>query len=210
MSASAFRRRPLATDPPLTSEILLRRLLQEHAGLLQQVSHLRAWQPRLDYDDVTGLGTRRYFDARVTEELSRAERNPSCAGSLVLLDVENLGATRARDGTAISNRALRWVAKVLKECLRISDVACRGGDRFMAVLCDTDAFAACEVVARLRDEIARAQGQRWFPSSVSIGVAAWPDDAFTLSALIAIAAVRLVEDRRRRREQLRPHLILLP
>ena len=184
--------------------------MQEHAGLLQQVNHLRASRPGLDYDDVTGLGTRRYFDARVNEELSRAQGNPSCAGSLVLLDVEDLGATRARHGPAVGNRSLRWVAKVLKECLRMSDVACRGGDRFMAVLCDTDTFGAWEVVARLRGEIGRAQGQRWSPSSVSMGAAAWPDDAFTLSSLIAIASARLIEDRGRRREQLRPRLILIP
>jgi diguanylate cyclase (GGDEF)-like protein len=190
--------------------MLLRQLVEEHAGLLQQLNHLRASQPANDYDDLTGLGTRRYFEARVAEELSRAERDPSCGGSLMLIDVDELDATRARHGPAVGDRALRWVAKVLKECLRMTDVACRGGDRFMAILCDTSVFGAGEATARLRAQLNRAQGQRWFPGAVSIGSAVWPDDAFTVSALTAIAAVRLLEDRRRRREQQRPHLILLP
>ncbi len=210
MSAPVIRRRSLATDPLLTGPELLRRLLQEHAGLLQQVSHLRAAQPRADHDQLTGLGTRRYLEARVLEELSRAEDNPSCAGSLLLMEVEQLGAARARHGTAVGNRGLRWVAKVLREHLRACDVACRGGDRFMAVLCDTDGFGAAEVVGRVRGEVERARGERWAPPSVSIGVAAWPDDAFTLPSLIAIAAVRALEDRQRRSAQLRPHLVLLP
>jgi diguanylate cyclase (GGDEF)-like protein len=210
MSASAFRRRSRATDPFLTGEALLRRLLQEHAGLLQQVSHLRASQPRVDYDRLTGLRTRRYFEARVAEELSRADGNPSCSGSLVLMSAEDLGSTRVHHGTAVGNRALRWIAKVLRECLRGSDVACRSGDRFMALLCDTDSFGTAEVVGRLRGEIGRAQGLRWFPGALSVGVAAWPGDAFTLPSLNAIAAVRLHEDRQRRRVQRRPHLILIP
>jgi diguanylate cyclase (GGDEF)-like protein len=210
MSAFAFRRRPRATDPLLTGEELLRNLMQEHAGLLQQVNHLRAAQPRVDYDPLTGLGTRRYFEARVVEELSRAERNPSCAGSLLLMDVDQLAAARAHHGPAVSNRTLRWVAKVLRETLRVSDVACRGGDRFLAVLCDTDRFGAAEVVGRLLGEIHRAEGRRWAPQAVSVGVAAWPEDGFTLSALITIAAVRLLEDRQRRRGLLRPRLALLP
>lgn len=210
MSVSAFRRRLRATDPFLSSEALLRQLLQEHAGLLQQVSELRAAQPRVDYDPLTGLGTRQYLEARVTEELSRAQGNLSCSGSLVLLNVDELGSTRVRHGTAVSNRTLRWVAKVLRECLRVSDVACRGGDRFMALLCDTDSFGAAEVVGRLRGELGRAEGLRWSPAAVSVGVAAWPDDAFTLSSLQAIAAVRLLEDRQRRGAQRRPHLSLIP
>ena len=189
---------------------MLRQLVEEHAGLLHQVKQLRAGQPANDHDDLTGLGTRRYFEARVAAELSRAERDPSCAGSLLLIDVDDVAATRARYGPAVGDRSLRWVAKVLKECLRMTDVACRGGDRFMAVLCDSSPFGAGEATARLRAQINRGQGQRWFPGAVSIGAAAWPDDAFTVSALVAIAAVRLLEDRRRRREQQRPHLILLP
>jgi diguanylate cyclase (GGDEF)-like protein len=211
MSASAFRRRPGAIDPLRTGQMMLRRLLDEHAGLLQQVTQLRASQPRSQYDDVTGLGTRRTFDTRVRQELSRVEHNPSCTGALLLMDVDDLDVMEGRHGSAVADRAVRWVAKVLKECLRVSDVACRGaGDQFMAIVCDTDSFGAGEVVARLRGEIARASGYRWSPASLSCGTAAWPVDALTTSALMAIASARLLEDRRRRQEQQRPHLVLLP
>ena len=210
MSASAFRR-SRGGDPFATGESLLRELLDEQAGLLQQVSHLRSSQPQADYDDLTGAGTRRYFEARVVEELSRAERNPSYTGSMMLLDVDDLAAARAQYGPTVGDRALRWVAKVLRESLRVGDVICRGGgDRFMAVLCDTPSFDTGEVVSRLRGQITRVRGHRWSAAAVSIGTAAWPDDAFTLPALTAIAAVRLLEDRQRRHAQARPQLILLP
>jgi diguanylate cyclase (GGDEF)-like protein len=190
--------------------MLLRRLLDEQAGLLLQVNRLRASQPQSHYDDLTGLGTRRYFEGRVVEELSRVRRNPSYAGALMLMDVDNLVAIRERHGPHMADRTVRWVAKVLKESLRVGDVVCRGGDQFMAILCDTNALGAGEAVARLRGEITRPSGYRWSPSSLSIGTSAWPDDGLTLSPLITIAAVRLREDQRRRREQERPRLILLP
>ena len=210
MSGSAFRR-SRGGDPFATDESLLRELLDEQAGLLQQVSRLRSSQPQNDYDDLTGVGTRRYFEARVIEELSRAERNSSYTGSMLLLDVDDLAAARTQHGPTVGDRALRWVAKVLKECLRMGDVACRGGgDRFMAVLCDTPSFDAGEVVSRLRGQITRVRGHRWSAEAISIGTAAWPDDAFTLPALTAIAAVRLLEDRQRRYAQARPQLVLLP
>ena len=191
--------------------MFLRRLLDEHAGLLSQVNELRASHPETDYDDLTGLGTRRYFEGRLEEELSRAQQNPSCAGALLLLDVADLALVRQRYGPCMSDRALRWVAKVLKERLRMTDITCRGGgSQFMAVLCDTDAFGAGEVVARLRGEMTGAQGYRWCPPSISFGTAAFPEDALTISALTAIAAVRLAEDSQRGRDQERPHLLLLP
>jgi len=193
MSASAFRRSLQASDPFVTGETLLRGLLDEHAGLLQQVNHLRSSQPQNELDALTGLGTRRYFEARVLEELSRAMRNPSYTGSMLLLDVDDLGVMRARYGPIVGDRALRWVAKVLRECLRTGDVVCRGGsDRFMAVLCDTPSFDTGEIVSRLRGEITRVRGHRWSSASISVGTAAWPDDAFTLPSLTAIAAVRLL------------------
>jgi diguanylate cyclase (GGDEF)-like protein len=211
MSASAFRRSLRASDPLATSEELLRELLDEQAGLLQQVSQLRSSQPHKDHDDLTGLGTRRYFEARVLEELSRAARNPSYTGAMLLLDVDDLHALRARYGPIVGDRALRWVAKVLRESLRMGDVVCRGGgDRFMAVLCDTPAFDTGEIVSRVRGQITRVRGHRWSDAPISVGTAAWPDDAFTLPALTAIAAVRLLEDRQRREAQARPQLILLP
>jgi diguanylate cyclase (GGDEF)-like protein len=211
MSASAFRRRAKATDPLVTGEMLLRRLLDEHAGLLQQLNRLRASQPQGDYDALTGLGTRHHFERRLNEELSRAEGNRSYVGSLVVMDIADVPEMRARYGRRMGDRALRWVAKVLKERLRMTDISCRGnGDQFMAILCDTDAFGTGEVVARLRGEMAGAQGYRWCPASVSFGTAAWPDDALTISALMAIAAVRLAEDKQFRRAQERPRLRLLP
>ena len=210
MSASAFRR-SRGGDPFATGESLLRELLDEQAGLLEQVSRLRSSQPQNDYDDLTGLGTRRYFEARVIEELSRAERNPSYTGSMLLLDVDDLTATRTQYGPTVGDRALRWVAKVMRESLRVGDVICRGGgDRFMAVLCDTPSFDTGEVVSRLRGQITRVRCHRWSAAAISIGTAAWPDDAFTVPALTAIAAVRLLEDRQRRHAQARPQLILLP
>ena len=80
----------------------------------------------------------------------------------------------------------------------------------MAILCDTDAFGTAEVVARLRAETTDVAGYPWCPPSVTFGAAVWPDDALTTTALMAIATVRLREDRLRRRNQERPRLILLP
>jgi diguanylate cyclase (GGDEF)-like protein len=211
MSASAFRRSARAVDRGRSQRILIKRLVDEHVGLLREVTRLRAAQ-RLTYrDPLTGLGTRRYLEARLSEELSRAQRNASYRGSLILMELDDAEAVGRRHGSAISDRAERWVAKVLGETLRAPHIACRiGAGCFAAILCDTDLPAAAELVARVHAVLARARGHRWAPCDMNVGAAAWPADGERASGLLTMANIRLVDDRRRRGPRPGAPLVLLP
>ena len=192
--------------------MLLRRLLDENVTLRREAAALRAWQRLALEDPVTGLRSQRYFDLRLAEELSRAPERGAGLGALVLLDLDDLEGINRRHGRRAGDRALRWVAKVLKETLRTTDLACRAtGGRFTAILYDTDAAGASVAVARLRRRFGRGLGRRWSPGAVSIGVASWPADAVTTLALMNAGNARLTTERRRRRARGdRGRLALLP
>jgi diguanylate cyclase (GGDEF)-like protein len=212
MSASAFRRGSPVRGSALTGRVLLRRLIDEHVGLLREVTRLRASGQMTYHDPLTGLGNRRYLEMRLGEELSRARRNPSCTGSLLLVDVDSLRSVNARHGYGVGDRTLRWMAIALKEILPGNDVVCRTtGGEFIALLCDTDPRAAGEIVARLEATLAtgRAQGHRWSPPGVSIGMAGWPGDASTVPGLMAAAYARLADAKGGPAQRRRPRLTLV-
>src|SRR4051794_31524387 len=125
MAASAFRRGSL------------RSLIDEHVGLLRELTRLRTSDQMTYQDLLTGLGNHKYLEMRLGEELSRARRNPSCGGSLLLIDVDSLRSVNARHGRAIGDRTLRWLAKILTEVLHDPKVVCRTtGGEFVSLLCD--------------------------------------------------------------------------
>lgn len=192
--------------------MLLRRLLDENVTLRRQVGELRAWQGLALEDPLTGLRSRRYLDLRLAEELARAPEREPLLGALVLLDLDELQAINHRHGRRVGDRALRWVAKVLKETLRTTDIACRdGGGRFTAILHDTGAAGADAAITRLRRRLGSGPGDRWAPGAVSMGVASWPADALTAPALMEAGNARLRAERRRRAQGAgRRRLALLP
>jgi len=175
----------------------------------------RSSQPQNDYDDLTGLGTRRLLRG------ARAEKGCQARSAILLIRVDAAASTRDPGGDArehgpmVGDSALRWVAKVLRECRAWGDVACRGGGgRFDGRCSVTRPFVRCRRggLAPARPDHERAR-HRWSAEAISIGTAAWADERVHLSGpprLTAIAAVRLLEDRQRGTLRSRPQLILRP
>jgi diguanylate cyclase (GGDEF)-like protein/PAS domain S-box-containing protein len=104
-------------------------------------------------DGLTGLANRRSFDTRLLEEWSRAHRQRSCLG-LLMIDLDHFKAYNDRYGHPAGDECLRAVAKILAaEAQRPTDLAARyGGEEFVMLLPDTDA-AGC---ARIGEKIRRA------------------------------------------------------
>jgi diguanylate cyclase (GGDEF)-like protein len=195
MSVSAFplSARAIATDTDLGGRLVLRQLRDENLALLRQLGLLRAGPRLAAYrDPLTGLRGRGYFEARLAEELSRARARGDRLGSLLLVQVDDLEAMNRRHGRAVGGRALRWIAKVLAETLRTTDVACRtGGGRFTVILCDTDASGAAAAGDRLRSRLLRGSGLRFASGAVDIAAVSWPADGLTAPSLMEAGAARL-------------------
>jgi len=104
-------------------------------------------------DGLTGLANRRTFDARLLAEWSRALREGSCLG-LLMIDLDHFKAYNDRYGHLAGDECLRAIAKILAaEVHRTADLAARyGGEEFVVLLpkCDT---AGC---ARIGEKIRRA------------------------------------------------------
>lgn len=151
-------------------------------------------------DRLTGLDNRGVFESRLAEEMVRAARYQH-PFALAVVDIDDFKSLNDTRGHAEGDRRLCTVAQLLRRRLRGSDVAARyGGDEFALLLPETkhdEAVALLEdlrqAVATYRDPGSSAPGDAL---TCSVGVAAWPDDAYSAKDLLAIADARLYEAKR--------------
>lgn len=105
-------------------------------------------------DPLTGLYNRRYLEARLAEEVSRARRHHMPLACL-FLDVDHFKGVNDRHGHAAGDAVLRCLAERITELLRASDVAVRyGGEEFALLLPQTAATEAAVLAERLRAHLA--------------------------------------------------------
>jgi diguanylate cyclase (GGDEF)-like protein len=141
-------------------------------------------------DDLTGLLNLRGFAIAANRLFAQAARHGRPT-SVLMIDSDNLKLVNDAHGHAAGNELLRHLALSIQAELRFTDVAARyGGDEFIVLLPDTPAKGALEVAERIRSRVHGAPiqtGGRDVISSVSIGLASYPEDGATLDALAAHA-----------------------
>jgi len=141
-------------------------------------------------DDLTGLLNVRGFAIAANRLFAQAARHGR-ATSVLMIDSDNLKLVNDNHGHAAGNELLKHLALSVQAELRFTDIAARyGGDEFIVLLPDTPAKGAMEVAERIRKRIAGSPvnvASKELVSSVSIGVACYPEDGATLDALAAHA-----------------------
>ncbi len=142
-------------------------------------------------DPLTGLLNRRYFQERLTEEIERSRRHKAPV-SLVIMDIDDFKTFNDTYGHPGGDEILKIFTRNLRNSIRTIDVAARwGGEEFTIILPQTGKEEAAILAERVRREVEREEefgvkfGAR--PFTVSMGVAAYPEDASTLDDLIASA-----------------------
>jgi diguanylate cyclase (GGDEF)-like protein/PAS domain S-box-containing protein len=147
------------------------------------------------HDALTGLSNYREFMETLERELRRAERGND-SFTLLLLDLDGLKRINDRLGHLAGNRALKRLARVMKEQCRSTDLTARyGGDEFGVVLIDSDQSMAEQVAGRI--EACVRDGQEEPSFSVSVGMAMYPVDGRTVQNLIEAADQQLYERKRK-------------
>jgi diguanylate cyclase (GGDEF)-like protein len=141
-------------------------------------------------DDLTGLYNMRGFAIVAGRQFDQAVRynRPVC---VLMIDSDNLKAVNDEHGHDAGNQLLQMVARCIQTELRQTDVLARyGGDEFVALLPEAPPAKALEVAQRIRKTIAttplQIEGKR-VDTSVSIGLASYPDDGRNIDAIQARA-----------------------
>lgn len=137
-------------------------------------------------DELTGLLNIRGFAIAANRLFAQGVRHDRAA-SVLMIDSDNLKSVNDAYGHDAGSRLLRHLASAIQAELRFTDVAARyGGDEFIVLLPETPAKGAMEVAERIRLRIVETPlelDQRRVVSSVSIGVACYPEDGRTLDSL---------------------------
>jgi diguanylate cyclase (GGDEF)-like protein len=147
-------------------------------------------------DGLTGLYNHRHFHERLALEVERSGRN-GLPLALFMIDVDHFKKYNDLNGHPAGDGVLRTVAKLLAEGRRVNDICARyGGEEFAVVLVDTPKLQAAQVADKLRQRIAefafpQADNLPGGRLTISIGVAAFPDDAATPDALVRAADAAL-------------------
>ncbi len=139
-------------------------------------------------DPLTGLFNRTFWFAALEREMARSARSGR-GFCLLMADLDELKAINDRYGHHTGDAALRAIAGTVRTSVRQIDVAARyGGDEFVALLPETDPTGGWVVAEKIRLRVAAAVvpglGR---PSTVSIGVVAYPRDGQTADALMISA-----------------------
>lgn len=126
-------------------------------------------------DELTKCFVRRYFEQRLREEFSRAERQGGSL-SLLMIDVDTFKEVNDHYGHAAGDMVLREIASAIKRNLRNYDLVARlGGDEFAIILPDVGFQDAYRVAEKIRT----AAAQLLYPGiqgkvTLSIGIACYP------------------------------------
>ena len=152
-------------------------------------------------DGLTGLYNHRYFQERLSAEVSRAERSGKPL-TLLFFDIDHFKQLNDSHGHPVGDRVLVGVAEILRNSSRVSDVPAKvaqsdiaaryGGEEFVLILPETpreDAWAKAERL-RLAVESYPFPGRETQPGgavTVSCGLAEFPRDASDARLLIESA-----------------------
>jgi diguanylate cyclase (GGDEF)-like protein len=153
-------------------------------------------------DGLTGVHNHRYFQEKLAEEMTKAERyNKDLC--LVLVDVDHFKKFNDQFGHLEGDRVLREVAQTMARTVRqrVDTVARYGGEEFVLLLPETNVTTGAELAERLRQKVdgqlyPRSDGNGVFRVALSMGVAAFPFDAREPGRLIQAADEALYEAKR--------------
>ncbi len=151
-------------------------------------------------DPLTGLGSRRHYDVTFPALADRAAEEHAELAMLVM-DLDGIKSINDRFGHEMGGFAICEAAGLVHDVLAAEEgTVCRfGGDEFVAFFFGVSRRRACRLAEAVRDRIANhvfeREGVRVEPT-ISIGVAAYPEDVDDPRELFAVADEALYRAKR--------------
>ena len=193
-------------DFPLNMlELLVERFREKNELLRGGLSLMRHYQSRSEIDALTGLYNRSWCDEVFPRQLDLCARAGQHV-SLAMLDLDHFKQVNDRYGHAAGDAVLRQTAKLLRDNLRVTDLAARyGGEEFIIMLPTTPVDEVIEKLNLVRQQIQNARfdipdGQT-IACTLSVGVAEW-HPGVDLHALMVSADDALYRAKNNGRNQL--------
>src|SRR5438309_2525142 len=165
----------------------------------------------LVHDELTGLLTGKSFFSELRREAARAEAEtmPFC---VLMMDIDHFKEVNDTYGHLVGSETLEDVGAVIRKALRAGDVGARfGGEEFAAFMLDADYAQGLIAAERVRSAIEKhefpavrrngAEALRTHHITISIGVAAYPEDGRDPIQLVEMADSALYRAKRNGRNQ---------
>ena len=198
------------THRPITSDdIRVLTMFANQAGLAIENSRLyEQTLIRSRADSLTGLWNHGYFQYRLQEEISLSQKTGQPL-SVIMADIDNFKIYNDTFGHQRGDQALVQVAQLLKSAARKQDSLYRyGGEEFAVLLVETDKKEAYRIAEELRQAVERYD----FPQkeilpdkklTISLGVAAFPDNANSKDTILNYADKSLYEAKHQGKNRIR-------
>jgi diguanylate cyclase (GGDEF)-like protein len=141
-------------------------------------------------DALTGLRTRRYFEARLPAAVAGAAKSGDAVAVLVI-DVDHFTSINDRYGHRAGDRALREIARRLRGAVDRGDLLARYGGEEFVIVSSASPNHLPGLAERVRDRIANAPivvlPEVWIAITVSVGAASFPQHGDTVDNLLTTA-----------------------
>lgn len=167
---------------------------------VEDISEQKAVEARINFlafhDALTELPNRLLALDRFEQAIAHADRT-NAKVALLFFDLDNFKAVNDTLGHSTGDALLKAVSTRLTECLRDTDTISRqGGDEFLVVLpalSDADAVVAAldKVMSRLQEPFVIDAHE--LGTSVSVGVAIYPDDGRDFATLMKNADIAMYQ-----------------
>ncbi|WP_325390386.1 sensor domain-containing diguanylate cyclase [Desulfitobacterium sp.] len=155
-------------------------------------------------DSLTGLLNSRSL-SQIAEHVIAQAASTGTSASLLFIDCDNFKGINDQFGHPMGDKFLRFLAQVLRNVVREEDVIIRyAGDEFVILLPNTDLPEAEKVAQRLMEDIRNQHmgNISTLNTTVSVGLAVYPDHAHSAEELIKLADDALYEVKRNGKDQL--------
>ncbi len=182
-------------------DLLMNAMLASLINVIGSSKALYKYIEEIEYyatrDPLTGLYNRRLFGEFLEHEIERAKRINTNVG-LIFIDIDNFKLINDTYGHIYGDMYLKEVALALKKSIREEDIAARyGGDEFAIILpnsdLDTTFFIARRIKKSIEDIYVVSSKGVYIRSTVSVGIAVFPEHGQTTMELLASADNMLLQ-----------------
>jgi diguanylate cyclase (GGDEF)-like protein/PAS domain S-box-containing protein len=156
-------------------------------------------------DPQTGLYNRRFMEESLQREITRAARKQTPIG-IIMGDLDHFKKFNDVYGHGAGDKIISQIGKLFNDKFRGSDIACRyGGEEFLIILPETSPEDTFKRADALREEIKKLemvfQGQILGVITMSMGIAAYPQNGVRMDELLRVADTALYKAKQEGRDR---------